>query len=163
MNKADLYGRRDFLTEEGIRADVVMLCNIPHMTDEQEYVQGLISRKSSFHASVQHLANHELSSHHWEPGIWQRKLAETGAKVIVSYGVDSMPLRMVMPEGYFHSQQLRLSPGSGQYIMSSNYVESLPFSQWGNPALNRFIVESQKHDIPYGLDDGDVDTGQHHD
>lgn len=150
MNKADIFGGRDFLAEEGVQADVVILCNIPHKMDRFEYDSTHGTLRDSFVMGAEHLGHHELSSKHWDQGIWARRLKETGAKVIVSYGSDSMPLEQVTPEGYFHSRQLKTMPSSGLYVINSRFVVNLPFSQWssGHPNLNRFVVDSQFYDMP---------------
>ena len=163
MNKADLYGHRDFLQEEGVEADIVILCNIPHLIDEAEYTSSMVALKSNLSVGFDLIANHELSDHHWDRGIWARKLAETGAPVIISYGVDSMPLDQVTPSGYFHARQVARMPSSGEYIMNAKFVHDLPFSQWltDNEPLKRFVMDSQWSDIPFEPDP--PDTGQHHD
>lgn len=150
MNKADVFGGRDFLSETGVQADIVMLCNIPHKLDRREYDDTYGSLRGSFVMGVEQLGHHELSSRHWDQGIWAGKLKETGAKVIVSYGSDSMPLEEVMPEGYFHAKRLKTMPSSGLYVMDSQFVVNLPFSQWASshPNLNRFVIDSQFYDMP---------------
>ncbi len=163
MNKADIFGARDFLAEDGVQADIVILCNIPHKLDRQEYQDSHRSLTGSFVMGVEQLGHHELSSRHWDPGIWARKIKETRAKVVISYGSDSMPLEEITPPGYFHSRQLKTMPSSGLYLMDSAFVVNLPFSQWVNshPALNKFVVESQFSDMP--IDDlSEPGFGQEH-
>lgn len=150
MNKADVFGGRDFLAESGVEADVVILCNIPHKMDRFEYENTHGTLRDSFVMGVEQLGHHELSPKHWDRDIWARKLKETGAKVIVSYGSDSMPLEEVMPDGYFHAKRLKTMPSSGLYVMDSQFVINLPFSQWASshPNLNRFVIDSQFYDMP---------------
>lgn len=151
MNKADIFGGRDFLAQEGVQADIVILCNIPHKLDHAEYQDIYGTMQRAFVISAEHLGHHELSSRHWDPGIWARKIKDTGAKVVISYGSDSMPLEEITPPGYFHSRQLKTMPSSGLYLMDSAFVVNLPFSQWVNshPALNKYIVESQFSDMSF--------------
>ena len=52
MNKADAFGRRDFLSEEGVEADIVILCNIPHKSDEDEYASSYSAIKSSLRNDI---------------------------------------------------------------------------------------------------------------
>ncbi|MCB1592704.1 MAG: hypothetical protein KDI90_09660 [Alphaproteobacteria bacterium] len=162
MNKADAFGRRDFLSEEGVEADIVILCNIPHKSDEDEYASSYSAIKSSLRFGFEEIAHHELSDRHWEPGIWAQRLRETGASVIISYGTDSMPLEQITPRGYFHSRQLLTLPSSGAYIMNSDFISDLPFSQWvsDNPELFRFILDTQKHDLPDDLEAEGHDAGE---
>lgn len=150
MNKADVFGGRDFLAEAGVEADIVMLCNIPHKMDRFEYENTHGTLRDSFVMGVEQLGHHELSSRHWDQGIWARKLKETGAKVIVSYGSDSMPVEQVIPDGYFQSKHLKTMPSSGLYVMDSQFVINLPFSQWASshPNINKFVIDSQFYDMP---------------
>lgn len=150
MNKADVFGGRDFLAESGVEADIVILCNIPHKMDRFDYEHTHGTLRDSFVMGVEQLGHHELSAKHWDQDIWARKLKETGAKVILSYGSDSMPLEQVTPEGYFHAKRLKTMPSSGLYVMDSQFVINLPFSQWAgsHPNLNKFVIDSQFHDMP---------------
>lgn len=146
MNKSDIYGNRDFLDEEGVRADILMLCNIPHKMDEDDYSTTMRGLRSSLTFGFREIARHELSDRHWDPGLWARKIKETGANVVISYGFDSMPVEQIMPEGYFISDRLKSAPSMGKFMMRNDFVTNLPFTKFVNssPELIRFIVDSQK-------------------
>ncbi len=143
MNKAVAFGERDFLEEDGIEADIVVLCNIPHQTSEQDYLRGK-ALTSGIRTYVEE-AHHELSPYHWDEGIWRAKIQETGAKVIVSSGVDSMPLEDVTPSGFVHANRLQSYPGGPDFLMDFDFVYQLPFSRWGvdNEALKHFSTQTQ--------------------
>ena len=154
MNKAAVFGGRDFLTEEGVEADIVILCNIAHKFDQEEYASTQISLIRSYLMSLPQLGHHELSQKHWEPGIWAQKIKETRAKIVMSYGVDSMPLEEVTPDGYFQARQVSRSDVAPKYLLNQQFVIELPFSQWPHlhPALNRFLIDTQFNDMPVEVD-----------